>query len=775
MIAILRKMWADIISRPLISLLVVVTVVTSSALLTLALATLLNLNAPYDRAFRELNAAHLWLFFDREVTSRRDVERIERMPGILETTGLRSDVITRVRLGKNRVWSSLRAIPLEEPGVNRLFIKEGQPLGESRGTCLASKDLDDLYGVGVGDRIEVTGADGRTSELIVTGLAYNPMWDTYRNTQPPYIYITEATLRELFPDETMWGWSLGLRLADPQGVETTLARIEAELHAEVVENHVDWRDVRESAVFGARINFIFLGAFNLFAILATILVIASSIGTIVLSQFRQIGILKTIGFTRKQVLWLYLGQYLALSAAACPIGLAIGSALSPLPLKSVAASLNTAFRPPVNTMLILVVLSVVSFVVALATLGAAYRGAKANIVRAIAVGAEAPKHPHALSRQLDAALNLPIVLQLGIKDLFAKPFRSFLTGLNLALGVVGIVFGLTLSDTLDAYRADPSLLGIFYDAAVTRDAIGHAKAMHLLSDAPGVVALYSEYLAEAETAQGKTFQIRAVEGELDTFPLRLSDGRRFQAASNEAIVGQGLLDWLDLEIGDTLNVRIKGGVDRPLAWHIVGTYPEPVNAGQMMMVSAPTLARWVRDIEPNTYFLKLGDGVDPYRMKAQLEAASRDDLNVTLVEQALPDAVRYLQVAIYALSGILIGIALINVFTSSLLATNEKVRAIGTLKTVGMTPTQVIAMINTGAGVLGAAATAVGIPIGFLLTQTLLITLSHSYGFGQVTVKLDPLTIVLLVPLMPLVSMAGSLIPSVHASRLSIVTVLRHE
>jgi hypothetical protein len=44
--AILQKIKADITSRPLISLLIVVTITAASALLTLALATLLHLNAP---------------------------------------------------------------------------------------------------------------------------------------------------------------------------------------------------------------------------------------------------------------------------------------------------------------------------------------------------------------------------------------------------------------------------------------------------------------------------------------------------------------------------------------------------------------------------------------------------------------------------------------------------------------------------------------------------------------------------------------------------------
>jgi putative ABC transport system permease protein len=105
----------------------------------------------------------------------------------------------------------------------------------------------------------------------------------------------------------------------------------------------------------------------------------------------------------------------------------------------------------------------------------------------------------------------------------------------------------------------------------------------------------------------------------------------------------------------------------------------------------------------------------------------------------------------------------------------EKRRDIGILKTLGMTPVQVIAMVNTSAGFLGFIAVVVGIPLGFVLTKTLLTVLSQTYGFGKVHVALNPLHVGLLIPVTILVSVVGSIIPARRAARLSIVNVLRHE
>jgi putative ABC transport system permease protein len=773
--AVWQKIKADIVSRPLISALIVVTVVMSATLLTLALATLMNISAPYDQTFEQLNAAHLWLYFDRDKMYKRDVERIEALPGIAASTGLRYDAPSRVSIRDTQVWTSLRAIPLETPEVNRLLIQEGRYLTPYQDELLASKDLDDLYELSAGEFIGLTRSDGQEVELPVIGLAYNPMWDVYRNSQPPYIYVSEKTLRELYPDESTWGWSLGLRLVDPNAVDEMVALIEETLRSDAIASHTDWRPVRQSAIFDVQLNSVFLTAFSSFAILATILVVASCIGSIVLSQFRQIGILKAVGFTSKQILCLYLGQYLILSAIGSLLGLLAGIALSPLPLKNIAVSLNTTFHPPFSLALVALVLSVVSGIVLLATLGAALRGARANIIRSIATGSEAPRKESSRGTRLTTRLGLPMVLALGLNQVFARPFRSLMTSLNLTLGVIGIVFGLALNETLDTYRQDPSLLGIAYDAVVSRESTGDRKTHHLLSRAPGIEAFYGEFLVDVETPAGQTFRARAVEGDLAAFPFRIEQGRLFQPNTYEAIAGRGLLDWLALDVGDEITLVLEDKENRPMTWQIVGQYPEASNAGQMMMLSLPTVSRFIRYAEPSAYFVKLSPDCNPEQLKQYLKPYRDSDLDIRFVTQIIPDEVVYLQLAIFALSAILIGIALINVFNTSLLATQENLKTIGILKAVGMTPFQVVTMTNTSAGFLGLLAALLGLPMGLMFTRGLLNVLAKTYGFGQVNVTLGMLYVAGLIPLMVLVSMTGSAIPGRWAAKLPIVQVLRSE
>ena len=193
----------------------------------------------------------------------------------------------------------------------------------------------------------------------------------------------------------------------------------------------------------------------------------------------------------------------------------------------------------------------------------------------------------------------------------------------------------------------------------------------------------------------------------------------------------------------------------------------------MLMVSLPIVAQTI-NAEPSAYYLKLKDNSDTGQLRRYLQPRPDADLELTIVDEAIAtEEIRYLQIAVFTLSAILIGIALINVFDTSLLSTQEKSRVIGVLKAVGMTPAQVVLMTNTSAGLLGFLATCIGIPSGLVFTQVIMTTLSNVYGFGNVDISPNMLYVIVLIPLTILVSIAGSIIPGRWAARLPVVDALR--
>jgi len=111
-----------------------------------------------------------------------------------------------------------------------------------------------------------------------------------------------------------------------------------------------------------------------------------------------------------------------------------------------------------------------------------------------------------------------------------------------------------------------------------------------------------------QARSGETFTLHAVEGDLSSFPFHISEGRFFQLDTNEAIVGRGLLEWLGLNVGDSLTLTLENEERHVVTWTIVGVYPEPSDAGQRMMVSLSSASGLDRHAAPDTYYLNLSPG-----------------------------------------------------------------------------------------------------------------------------------------------------------------------
>jgi len=772
--AILRKIRADLLNRRLATALVTLTILASAALLTLTVTTLNSMSDSFERTFAALNGAHLWLYFNRDVTSRSDVARVEELPGVAGSTGLRVSHTARAELGAEHVLVSLRQMEAQQPSINALLITAGRYLtaDDARGVVM-DKRLAERFGVQPGDTVLIS-TDTGDWPLQVVGLAFNPTWDIYRTVQPPYLYVLEKTFTTLFPDPLTWDWSVGLRLADPNAVKEMLAAAQSATRRDAVRDSTDWREVRRTVLFDTQLNTLFLTAFGRFALAASAFIITNSISGAVLAQFRDIGVLKALGFTGAQVAWVYLGQNLIVGAMGGGLGIALGAALAPLPLASLAHSLNTTPRPAFDLLLLAGVWRAIQCVVLLATLWPARSGARVNTIRAITTGYElAGLRPSRLA-WLARALRLPMPMVLGAKDAFARRGRAALTLLSLLLGVVSLVFSFELNAVLNIYLRDPSLAGMVYNAAVSRNNMSDNTARRTLEQAPGVEGMFAHVIAQAKTADGKSFRLRAEEGDLSRFPFKLDAGRLIDTeASGEVMIGAGLQTWLGLNTGDTLRVTVN---DKrvPAEWTVVGVYREPTDLGQMATISLRSLRAIDRTVEPDTYYLRLAPEADAEALRAFLKEHAGEALNLAVVNTQVSSLVQF-RLTMLALSAALAVIALVSVFNSAVLNMRERMAEVGTFKTLGMTPAQVVAMVLTSGGTLGVLAALVGVPLGVWLVQFSLTTLGKSYGQGAFEVQLDWVVVLGPALVAVLVSLLGSAVPARWAARLNVVQVLQYE
>lgn len=410
---------------------------------------------------------------------------------------------------------------------------------------------------------------------------------------------------------------------------------------------------------------------------------------------------------------------------------------------------------------------------ALFTLLVVHRVARLNVVEAIRTGEERPRHRKGGIRG-GILKGLPLSLAMGLRDLISQPVRAALTMVGLGMAVITIVSALTLRVTLQAIFSDPSQLGFEGDLDVRRSTyISEEEVFQIIAAQPEVVAYYSERWRGFQfPGEDRYYYARFREGDMDAFRFPLVEGRMFEG-HGEAVAGYGLVHARGIGIGDELEILID---DQPLSLRVVGLYRENSNNGRMLLLPSETLRRVLPDFETYTFVLKLHPGVDVHAVAEAMTEASNGFLGARVMgEEELPGHVRSLPRIMTALTLVLGGIAAIGVFNSVWMTVQERSREFGMLKSVGMTPRQVILSVLTGVTALAVAAYILGLPVGLVGIRALMSTVARSIGFGPLEPWTDKAGLALLLPGVMLLTLIGAFIPAYRAGRTSVVEVLRYE
>jgi putative ABC transport system permease protein len=330
---LLRLTAADLRRRRLAAVLTALVIAVAAGTLTLALGVARLADDPWDRTFEATNGAHL-LAYSRD---RAALEPLARLPEVAESTRVLPSVFTSFEHDDRTVGAAVYGVPRRGPSVAKPLVTDGAWVDV--GGVVLERSFARFYGLEPGDRIALATTTGRL-ELEVTGLTVTASQQRYPNSQPGIAFVLPESLRRIQPDEALWNHTIGLRLDDPNTAPALARRLEdvdPGLGAE------DWQEMRSDAIEeGARTTGIVLSTFAVFLLLASGFVIANQVGSRVVAQLREIGVLKALGLTPAQIGAAFALQHLVLGLAAVAVGVVTGAAAAPFFLGQSAELLDAA-------------------------------------------------------------------------------------------------------------------------------------------------------------------------------------------------------------------------------------------------------------------------------------------------------------------------------------------------------------------------------------------------------------------------------------------------
>ncbi|MEO8433208.1 MAG: ABC transporter permease, partial [Acidobacteriota bacterium] len=351
-----RKAVRDVGREGMRSVLVVAAMALGIAGFTALLATDAILTRELDRGYLETNPASATLFTD--AVDEGLLREIRSGHGVSDAEGRRV-VSARIRVGTE--WRALRLFVVADYGkirIGRLVPEKGAwPPG--RGEMLIERDAFQVAKARIGDTVTVRTPRGVERTLRVAGGVHDVGQAQARMENAVYGYITLATLSEL--GEESYLDQIQILAAVDRANEKHVHSVAADVRR-LVESRghpVRRMDVPKPGrhphadIMGMLL--LSLATFGLCVLALSGILVVNLMTAVMGSQVRQIGVMKTIGGSRAQIIRIYLAEAAVLGAAAIAVALPAGILGSRALCRSMAVFLNfdvTSFAVPLRVYLL---------------------------------------------------------------------------------------------------------------------------------------------------------------------------------------------------------------------------------------------------------------------------------------------------------------------------------------------------------------------------------------------------------------------------------------
>ena len=736
--AVRSKALADLRRRRLQAIVIALVVFLASGAATLALNVLVESHAPFERAFAAANGAHLVIDFDG-TTDPATLAATSHAAGVTASAGpwpVTVGVVTHPKGGLIG-GQQLSGRPAPDASIDSVSIISGR-WWTAPGEVVLDQDMADLLDRQVGDAVDffpapqvaAKGGLGGGSGVTV-GPAAGPPSSTSADVGPHTLTIVGIAASVSTPDVAAWMSPQDIAALSPGRVpnEQMLYRVDdaaaattATLTAEraTIVAGVPQQDLASSTTYLdvskgvdrlADLYVPILLAFSVFALLAAAFSIANVVGGIVLTRFREIGVMKAIGFTPGQVTSILLVEILVPVAIGAVLGTVAGTLGSTPIIQQTAQSFGLPGVAAFSAMVVAAVLAIALLMAFVAAIGPAIRAGRLSAVAAMSRGAAPSARPGGgMLRRAGLRLPLALPVRLGVAAGVSHPGRAAMTLGALVVGVAAATFAIGMN---------ASLLRVMED--INRAAASPVRvelAQAVISPADMTTAIRSDVATARSVSIGETQVTVPLAG---TIPFvgyaddsswlgyALISGRWF-TGPGEAVAPTNFFTVTGLSVGDSVTVT-QGS--HSIAVRLVGeVFVTNEGDGLVLQGTWSDLATLQPGIEPSSWEIQPVAGADTASILERMRAIA-PGVDVYRPSDGSNDRTFLLFLAVIGTLGVvLVTISLGGVFNTVLMETRQRTRELAVLKAVGFTPFQVIGLVVASIAPVGLLAGLIGVPIG---------------------------------------------------------------
>lgn len=797
-----HKVLSDLWGNKIRSLLVIASIAVGLIALGMIASMYVILTEDMSAGYAAINPANIQVSvstFDQGL-----VDHIKKLPGVRQVEGIR-ELTLRVKTGPGE-WSQIdiTAIPdFKDKQINQVKLEQGSWPPADKEIVVDRYKLPDL-GAGVGDYVEIEAPSGKIRQMRLVGVVHDQTIGATRGgggffLAPIQGYITLDTLDWLEQSQTM---NRLLVTVDRDQNDLEYLRQVSNRLSDEIENDgftVFSTALRASndhpnAVYVQAISSV-LFLLGLMVVFLSAFLITNTLSALLNQQVHQVGVMKTIGGRRGQIISVYMVLIFVFGLIAFLVSLPVSSQAAYSLLKSLAFEINMdlqGFRYiPLAVLL--------QFVIALIVPQAAgfipiLQGTRVSVVEALS-GYSQPRlsaRKHWLDRLLEGIRGLSRPQLVSLRNTFRRKWRLSLTLLTLTLGGAIFIATFNVQGSLKNYIGR---IGKYFLADVNLTLGGNYridKIQGLLSNVPGVGQVEGWASARSELVMpdgsvGESVGLLAPPAGSKMVEPILLEGRWLIPGDEAAIaVGERFREiFPNLHTGDMLRLKING---KEVDMQVVGFFQlAGKSSGYVAYTTFDYLSRLTH--EPNkANAYRIMSNQPGLTLQEQTDLARRienylssQNIVVSNVEEgyslttASADGLNILTGFLLIMASLIALVGSIGLAGTMSMNVLERTREIGIMRAIGASDRAVINLVMVEGLLIGMLSwlfgTLLAFPISTLLSNAINLALFGAPSAFTFTIA-GPL---IWLGVVLLLSVSASIIPAHNAASLTIREVLSYE
>ncbi len=582
-----KKVLSDLFSHKIRSLLVIASIAVGLFAVGMTTTTYVILASDIRSGYLDANAANIQVV--SSLFNDEFVERIERVEGVLDAQGAHN-LNLRVRVSENE-WKpiSLKALTpddMKDQAVNKVRLVEGVWPPEDKQIVLDVNKMAET-GASLGDELEVRLPSGVVRPMQVVGVVRDQTIGADSGEggfflAPIQGYITTDTLPWL---EIPKGFNTlyavvsqdqedraGIRLIADAILEefeqNGVATLSSVVRRSTDHPNLPYVDAMVAVIYSLGLLVVFLSGF----------LITNTLSSLLNQQIEQIGIMKTVGASRRQIALIYMLLILVFSLIALVIALPASKQAALALLEWLAVKINfemQGLRPvPISDLVVTLIALIVPQIAGIFPI---LHGTRISVREALSGTASTRKEGSGrVFRLLAKVRGLSRPLLISLRNTFRQRLRLALTLLTLSLGGAIFIASFNVRFSIENYI---DRLGRYFVADVNLTFDQSYRIERVTNDLMQVTGIgrvegWAGTLAQVVGDDGKpgeSIQMLAPPAVSELIEPILLEGRWIEPGDQNAVVLSELFrtDYPEIKVGDTVRLKVAG---EESDWTVVGFF-----------------------------------------------------------------------------------------------------------------------------------------------------------------------------------------------------------